>query len=45
MRIINSLLAWIFFGCYHKYGRWGEWGLTYQARYCEKCGKCQTRSI
>lgn len=31
---------WIFF---HKWGRWSRYLNTWQHRFCEKCGREQTR--
>ena len=43
MFVIKKFLAYVFFGCYHDWGKWENWAITYQKRYCKKCGKSQRR--
>ena len=45
MNHIKLFIGWLFFGCYHSYGRWEPWAITIQRRYCKKCGKGQSRDI
>lgn len=43
LALIKMLKSLIFGGCNHTWGRWEDWAVTYQKRYCIKCGKSKKR--
>lgn len=42
---IKKFVCSVFGRCCHEWGKYQAWGITYQIRYCEKCGKGKIRNL
>jgi hypothetical protein len=41
LRATLAASCWWMFG--HRWGPWQQWAITYQRRWCQKCGRMQTK--